>query len=152
MEKKEEELSVVQRWFSEFIRLLKSLSGMVQAKGGRISNEELSSIGSTPESQALIKELCDDIDDEYAQRRELEQESDAEAWFDRKVDATLDDLAAAGVMDQPSQADYDRAHQQLRDAGREGVAREAKQTADEMNAETAQLEALEHNKFTGKEE
>ena len=93
MEKKETSQNFLEEWYSAFIALLKKLSKKSQEIGHEMTNEEYASIGTTQETRELIKELCDEIDEEYALRKELSGVSDKEAWFDGKVKETLDDLA-----------------------------------------------------------
>ncbi len=140
----------MQEWYATFVGLLRSLSDKIAVSSGR-DNSEYASIGSTPESQRLIKELCDDIDEEYELRREVSKHDDPEAWFDTKTDQTLDELAEAGIIDTPSAEDYAHARRTMHKAIAEAVATEAEQTAAELNMVDADEPLFEVAEPTDKE-
>ena len=124
---------MLQEWYATFVGLLQSLSQKLST-GSVHDNSEFASIATTPESQQLIQELCDEIDEEYELRREVSKHDDPEAWFDTKTDQTLDELAEAGIIDTPSAEDYAHAHQTMHEAIAKAVAEEAEQTAADLNS------------------
>ena len=152
MEKKETSKSILEEWYSAFISLLKKLSKKSQESEHELSNEEFASIGTTQESRELIKELCDEIDEEYSYRKELNGVSDKEAWFDGKVKETLDDLAQSGIIDSPNEDDYFKANVEIKEAMAKGIVDEADSVANELNAETDTIGHNEFENFVGKEE
>ena len=152
MEKKETSQNYLEEWYSAFIALLKKLSKKSQESDHELNNEEYASIGSTQESRGLIKELCDEIDEEYALRQELSGVKDKEAWFDGKVKETLDDLAQSGIINKPNEEDYIKANFEIKETVAKGISDEAEVTANELNAETDDLDQNELHEFAGKEE
>lgn len=152
MENKETSKSILEEWYSAFISLLKKLSKKSQECEHELSNEEFASIGTTQESCELIKELCDEIDEEYSYRRELNGVSDREAWFDGKVKETLDDLAQSGIIDSPNGDDYIKANVEIKEAVAKGIVEEADSVAKELNEETGAMGQNEFENFLGKEE
>ena len=142
----------MKEWYEAFIKLLKSLSVKIKTTDDDSDNKVYASVGTSPESQQLIMELCGDIDEEYALRRELETEAEPEKWFDKKVDDALDDLAAAGVIETPTSDDYARAHSVIQEAIEEGVATLAEETAEELEKGPDSKDRQESATHEGKEE
>ena len=152
MEKNETSKSILEEWYSAFIALLKKLSKKSQESEHEMRNEEFASIGTTQESRELIKELCDEIDEEYSYRKELNGVSDKEAWFDGKVKETLDDLAQSGIIDSPNEKDYIKANAEIKEAVAKSIVDEADSVAKELNEETDAMGQNEFENFVGKEE
>jgi hypothetical protein len=150
MEGSENRKGVLQEWYATFVGLLQSLSQKLST-GSVHDNSEFASIATTPESQQLIQELCDEIDEEYELRREVSKHDDPEAWFDTKTDQTLDELAEAGIIDTPSAEDYAHARRTMHKAIAEAVATEAEQTAAELNMVDADEPLFEVAEPTDKE-
>jgi hypothetical protein len=144
--------NIIHDWFSAFIELLKKLSNKSQGNAMQMSNEDFAAIGSSLESQQLIKELCGEIDEEYAYRQELEKVSDKEAWFEIKVKETLDDLADNNIIDYPKAEDYFKANNEIKNAITEGILKDAETVANELSEETEVLNQNESIAFSGKED
>lgn len=147
MKDKIESQGVAQEWFKDFIESLKLLSKRVNAKGQFTCNEDYASIGTTVESKQLIQELCDDIDEEYSFRHEVEHESDLDEWLEKKTEETLDELAVAGIIDKPSDKDIEDCHKTVRDSIAASITEEAKQAALELNSDTDALISNENKWF-----
>ena len=139
MEEKEKKKGIVQEWFQSFIENLKKLAEHMKTDGAESSNETYTSIGTTPESKKLIAELICELDEEYTIRRELDKVIDLDAWFKKKVDETMDDLAKDGIIDTPTSEDYDQTFQTIQEALFEKLADDAEQTSRELNCETDEL-------------
>ena len=144
--------SVIQEWYKSFIENLKKISDKMKSVESQSGNEVYASIGTTPESKELIAELVGELDEEYALRKELEKEKDPDAWFKKKVVETMDDLARNGIIDAPAPSDYENAYRTIQDAMDECIAKEAEQTARELDVETDTLIATEENEFFVKDE
>ena len=147
MEEREEIQGVMKNWYQVFINTLKRLSEHKGATAGNMKNKDFAEVGSTDESKRLIEELCNEIDEEYALRIELETERVPEAWFEKKINKTLDDLHEAGIIEKPTSEDYIEAHKIIQESIRKSIVEEAEQTAIELNADTDELAEVEQKEF-----
>lgn len=152
MEERDESQGVMKEWYQVFINTLKQLSKYKRTTAGNMENKDYAVVGSSDESKRLIEELCYELDEEYALRKELDTERDPEAWFDKKTNETLEELYEAGIIEEPTPEDYNNAHRVIQESMRNGIVEEAEQTAGELNAETDELAASEQNEFYLKEE
>ena len=85
-----------------------------------MENKDYAVVGSSDESKRLIEELCYELDEEYALRKELDTERDPEAWFDKKTNETLEELYEAGIIEEPTPEDYNNAHRVIQESIRNG--------------------------------
>lgn len=144
--------TIVHNWYQALIKLLEGFSRKIKQVGHDLSNEEFASFGTTVESQRLIQELCDEIDEEYIYRNELEEGVNIEAWFDDKVKETLDSLAQSKIIDQPTTEDYQKTEDAISDAVDEGLLQIAECVATELNVGSDTIENSEIDEFLGKED
>lgn len=144
---------IMWEWYNSFVANLKTLAESLKFEGVKSDNDVYISIGTTQESKKLIAEQVSELDEEYALRRELENEKDPEIWFKRKVVETVDELHHDGILEEaPNQNDYDKVYNAISDAINEGIADEAEQTAKELNIETDALVGSEENAYKANEE
>ncbi len=133
------------RIFQSFLNNLKKISDISKKKEGKLTNDDFASIGESPETQKLIKELCDEIDEDYENRRELSQAKDMEEWFDKKCDETLDDLAKSGIIDQPTENYYKTNRLAQKEAMERDILDSSKRLVNDLNG-VDEVETNENNK------
>ena len=133
------------RIFQSFLNNLKKISNLSKDKEGKLTTDDYASIGSDEKTRDLIKELCDEIDYEYEMRRELSKTTNSEEWFNKKCDETLDDLASAGIIDKPSEEDYQNYRNAQKEAMENDILYTAKALAKEMNGEESEVSTTNKN-------
>lgn len=138
---------LVQNWFKDFIKALRFLSSKMEGNSDVFGNEDYSVIGTSEASKQLIKELCDEIDEEYSLRSEVEHETNLDEWLEKKTEETLEELINADIIDVPSEDDIEKCHKTIRESIAKGIAEEARQAALELSSDTDALVLDEANVF-----
>lgn len=123
----------LKEWLSKIVGLLTKLSKKSKPDNESLQNDDYASLGTTDESKQLIKELCNEIDVVYECRRELKNVEDMDAWLETKSKKTLDDLANEGLIDKPTDEDYKKMNESVKQSIENSLGKMAESVAENID-------------------